>query len=870
MADELKLPGLNYNTPITIDDLEHLERTYTEEFAGRTLAIIGAYRAAGASFGIFAADDPSLAGDVDAPLFVEENDGDPLTVDVYPGMALTESGMLIHLLAKVTAVAMVHTEVGQQNVVFLEYAVMPDPDTVVRTRFTGSESRQLIRTPDYNADPGEPSTLRVASMTDWQNSLLFPPDRKRNIVPVAFITISTSTNSLGREVAVDLSNTTLTVNRPWFSPVDIEHRSNVGTGSSSVPHNLGLNDLAQGSLTLYQQFLPHGVVLGRDHDAPGVPGDVAYEIVTPSRVETDTDGSVTGAVSQRYVQLTRYPTRLLGAYGIDDPTNEMLVDLLPHTNLLTIHSAEGLPVNGFRVQYSVVDAGEPLPSSLINNEVHFRQPISTREMVIAAGKGVTQLSPKFTDSFSNIRAKVEIGGAPAIPKNFQFVANEDGEIVQIPQNLLCSTKLDDIGEAVFNIETTMLGAAKIRLGLFNATLTASTVVSVRLTGIDTTGQSVTEDLRFDISNYELPVVPSNEENSKNWQISETVFATLTSIIILDRIADGPQAAICVMADLDPLIADAIRDACPLAEAFWNGEAIARVRDVRPVVVSLAPPTNTNPVKLVGQAVMAAFAAQNAVDIREVLSEDMRDPRRLKLSDPLRFDKFRDGLESTILPEQPEDEAAAQGLDQDIYVSQALRLAPGVLQLHIALLGNDANRNRMMDNDGIAPHLEYRYAQTTDSDNWSPWNALTPRAAANGTNYLLRLSVPDVFKLQLRVKGSVIGLIATQFTSIEGSQVVSGVRQLAGYSSAGGPLQVAIPFGMSMPDANYRFTVNVYYAESESAASVGLYVNKIVKYQDHAEAWIDATAPIIGKDVELHWSLDLSRYLSTSNEGFTGA
>ena len=79
MADELKLPGLNYNTPITIDDLEHLERTYTEEFAGRTLAIIGAYQAAGASFGIFASEDPSLAGDVDAPLFVEENDGDPLT-----------------------------------------------------------------------------------------------------------------------------------------------------------------------------------------------------------------------------------------------------------------------------------------------------------------------------------------------------------------------------------------------------------------------------------------------------------------------------------------------------------------------------------------------------------------------------------------------------------------------------------------------------------------------------------------------------------------------------------------------------------------------------------------------------------------------
>ncbi len=61
-----------------------------------------------------------------------------------------------------------------------------------------------------------------------------------------------------------------------------------------MPHSLGLNDLSQGELTLYDQMLSHGMVLGLDADIPGVPGELCLETVTTTRVKIDNDGSKTG------------------------------------------------------------------------------------------------------------------------------------------------------------------------------------------------------------------------------------------------------------------------------------------------------------------------------------------------------------------------------------------------------------------------------------------------------------------------------------------------------------------------------------------------------------------------------------------------
>lgn len=751
-----KLPGLNYGAPLGVSDLEHLEGVYTDEFIRRTLAVIASYRTAGGAHGVLAENDPTGASASTDPLFVARNTVDGMRVDVSAGSVITPSGMVAYLNAAVSSVEMVNQAVGQTNVVFLEYAVVEDDDTRVKNRFNVDAAKRNVRTNDTEADPLLPRTLGVASLQDFQDVNLFPPERIADLVPLAYVSITSTTTSPFKQVTVDLSRTTYTTNRPWFSPVDIEHRSQRGTGASTVPHALGLNDLSQGSLTLYSQLVSGGMVVGRDLDAPGVPGSLCLEIVTPARLEVDTTGSVTGAVSQNYVTLTRFPVRLLGAYSLADPDNEIAVELMPHSNILLIHEDDAIPSGGFRLQYSTVQGGEPLSGSLINDEVQFRQP-TTNELVISGGQGHTELTPNFTDEFSNQRAQISLGTAAAIPKRYRIFADASGSLLHTPQHLLCATRLDDIGTSVFAFASSMLGVGRLRVGLQDVVLNASTEVTIRLTGTDNQGATVTEDVTFDFSNYETPALGQCVENPKNFQITGTAFVSAISLQVLTRTADGPNTAVCVYAEVNPLQTEALRDACPLAEVFWDGSGICRIQDIRPISVRVEQPTRTPMMKAAGQAALAAHPGNSG--LTELISEDLRDPFKLKLLDPARLFKLNDGLRSESLPAGIGIESGGAGLDEDIYTTQALRVLPGsAKRVRVTLLGQDVQRDLLVGNDGILPNVEYRSSATTGPATWTAWTALTAIPDNNGAAYEFGLAA-DVFKVQLRVKGSVTGLLA---------------------------------------------------------------------------------------------------------------
>lgn len=863
-----RLPGLNYSSPVLIDDLSYLEDVYTEEFRTRMLAAIGSYRTEGASYGVVAETDPINATATTDPLYVERNGTDPMRVDVYPGLAVTPIGMLVHLTTAAMSVEMVLSEIGQQNVVFLEYVVVEDADTYSLTRYNTVEARRTRLAFETSVDPLAETLLRVVSLADWQNNVSFPPERRADIVPIAFVTVISSDNSLGKELSVDLSRAALPSNRPWFSVVDIQHRSEQGTGAEGVPHRLGLNDLSQGNLTLYDQLLNYGVVLGRDTDAPGVPGGLCFETITSARLETDTDGSVTGTISQPFVRLTRYPVRLLGCYSLSETTNELLVDLLPRTNLLLIHHDEIIPSAGARLLYTTVDAGEPLPDSLINNEIHFRQPSVDTELVVAGGRGHTELQPSFIDQFSNARARMSLGTAAAIPKRYRIVLDGDGQLVLTPQQLLCATRLDDIGTSAFTFETAMLGAARLRVGLQNVNLNASTVVTLRLTGTDASNNTVTEDVTFDFSNYELPVVPSLQENSRNFRVTDTVFVTVATLLVITRTADGPNTAVSVYADLDPSLTDAIRSSCPLAEVMWNGASVGRIQDIRPVTSRLTVPSSTTAIEATTQAMLGTLTAFGTTDPLEVLGDDLRDPHRFRLDDPLRYTKFSDGLRSASLPEAVGVESAGYGLEQDRYVSQALRLYPGAdRKLLVTLTGRYAQRYWLNDADGVTPNLEYRWAPTSDPTDWTSWAVASPLALANGSVFRIDVTNDEAFKLQFRLKGSVVGISALQYRQLGGSQVLSGVRRYSATIAVGQTHIVSLPFGQSLANADYEININVY-TETDTlpsgAPQVGiLYVERFV---DHAK--VHLTRSVTTTDVWLiEWQLDQSRYVALTHGGF---
>jgi len=864
-----RLPGLNYGTPLTIDDLGHLEATYTDEFRNRTLATIGTYRTSGAAFGILSPSDPINATATSDPFYVERNANDSMRIDVYPGVCFSESGMRIALTAAVPSVEMARTTIGQQNVVFVEHVVVEDEDTIDKTRYNTTEARRTRIADETNTEPSVRTILNVVSLTDWQSDTLFPPERRRDIVVIAFVTVVAADNTAGQQVTVDLSHTGLSVNRPWFSPVDIAHRAWVGTGSSDTPHNLGLNDLSQGALSLYDQLVNYGMIIGRDQDVPGVPGGICFETITATRLKTDTTGGVTGTLSQLYIELTRYPVRLLGCYSLPDPENEICVELMPHSNILLFHQDEIIPSGGMRILYTTVDAGEPLPDSLINDEVHVRQPNTTYELLIAGGRGHTEIQPKFIDQFSNSRAKISLGTAPAIPKRYRVLVDEEGNLLTTPQHILCATKLDDIGTSVFAFETAMLGAARLRVGLQSVNLNASTVVTLRLAGTDTTGNSVTEDVTFDFTNYASPVVGTCTENHLNFQVTDTVFAAAASLTVVTRTADGPSTAVCVYAELDPTQTDVIRDACPLAEVMWDGGRICRIQDARPIGSHIGVPTDTSIVKVAAQAILANLAATSSTDTLELLGDDLRDPHRFRLDDPLRYWKFHDGLKSAGLPEQPLGEAAGLGLTQDRYVSHAVRLMPGANRsVHVTLFGKDAQRYLLNNADGVAPNVEYRWSTTTDPTTWTAWAAVTALPAANGANYRIAIADDLAFKFQLRVKASTVGVAAIQFSQIGGAQTFTGRRVYTAAINSGETHKVALPFGQSLLSGNYSINVNAYSAtDGLAAGSTGLDVIHVERFVDHAVAHLTRSATIGSTTWWVEWIVDLSYYAAATDGGF---
>ena len=870
-----RLPGLNYGTPLTIDDLGYLETVYTDEFRNRLLATLGDYRESGAAFGILSASDPINATDTTDPFFVQQNANDPMRVDVFPGVCFSESGMRIELPATISSVEMARDTIGSQNIVFVEHAVVQDEDTITRTRYNTNEARRTKLADPTSTDPLAPTRLNVVSIVDWQNAALYSPERKADIVVIAYVTVASADNTAGKQVVVDLSRTNLTVNRPWFSPVDIAHRAWVGTGSTDVPHNLGLNDLSQGDLSLYDQLVNYGMVLGRDQDVPGVPGGLCFETITSTRVKTDTNGRVTGTVSQIYVELTRFPVRLVGCYSLSDPTNEILVELIPHSNVLLLSQSDEIPPTGVRVLYTTVEAGEPLTDSLVNDEVHVRQPNTSYELLIAGGRGHDTIEPRFLDQFNNARARISLGSAPGIPKLYRIVADSTGNLVQTPQHVLCATKLDDIGLGVFTFETEMLGAARLRVGLQSVDLSAATVVTLRLTGTDTTGNTVTEDVTFNFSNYSSPVIGNCYEDSRNFVVSGTVFATAATLQVIERTSDGPNTAVSVYADVDPMQTDALRDACPLVEAMWDGGRICRVQDVRPISSRIEVPTRTSMVELATQAILANLAVTSSTGTIELLGDDLRDPHYFRLDDPLRFLKFNDGIRSASLPLQPLSESAGLGLTQDRYVSRAVRLADGIgRSVHVALFGRDAQRYLLNAADGLESNLEYRWATTLDPTVWTAWSEATALSGGNGSNYRIDISDDFAFKFQLRLKGSVVGVSAVQYIQIGASQQISGTRYYTAAFNAGQTHKVAVPFGQSLSSSNYRIVVNAYVQNDiflpGSPGVPGLDVVHVEKFVDHAIVHLTREASVTSTTWTIDWMVDLAGFVTSGDGGFGDA
>ncbi len=644
-----RLPGLNFDAPPGPRDLEfQFDDVFADEQRRRLQALIGQYRATGAAYGILDESDPATASaGAGRPLTVQPNAVQPLYIDVTPGVAVTRAGNIIEvpdLIQGVPLAVPLTANRDIQCVVLLEYLTVDDADTNVVTAYgTVEATRRVVgdvfdsTSLDFTASNlddlqnASQNLLKVVTLQTFVDGSKFTPERLNNVVVLGLVKVILDPEDVNTDIlSVDMTNTVAIQNaqqiRPWFSAVDQEHRAWVGTGSTSVPHQLGLNDLSQGDLTLYQQMLQHGIVISRDMDVPGCPGKLCTEFVDQTRVFTDSDGSVTGTVNRKYVKLASFPNRLLAVRANKLEGSDSVVDtsvgahvlsaeIVPGTNVLAlglvglVHESFNATI-GFTVYYTDSDASRPpaLPNEIgrvANGLVQFYPPAST-ELIVAGGKAFEGL-PNTSVSLQNMGP---------FQKQYRVWMDSTQQYVAGPQPLFCSKLVEGatgIGTAVQTPQFTMYGPARIRVGLWNAPLPVNpaTLMSVELVGTDVNGSVITETVTIagtsgsasprQVAWSQPNPVPAVSVDPEVYQVTNSVFYSLTSFRVTNKASLGADALIMVWADLDPTVTTTIKDALPVANIWWTGQ-VTKVSDLRPVL-----PEVTAPAKLVGPEATAMMA-----------------------------------------------------------------------------------------------------------------------------------------------------------------------------------------------------------------------------------------------------------------------
>jgi len=564
------IPGLNYNIRQSSDRLKMQADVYNEEFVERLLLVMG-HPDAGFSteYGVVSPNDPAATTSGDGtPFSVAANASDPETIDVNAGIAVTKSSMWVKLADTARALQLADPSIGVTNVVYLRYLVEPADDEV--NDFNQPVSPYTMRIGSEHSATPEDAQIDVDTLDVYVN---YDDSVKDNYVPICLVTNQSVQDPLtgvtSNQLSFDFTRDAYTWNRPWFSAVDIVHRSMVGTGVQSItnPHATSQNDLTVGDFSPFQLQLDHGVVVADDQSVAKIPG-VRCQVSIPydTLLTDDSSGTYTTYPNAKYVQLTNYPIRL-GKVWIESTGEDWGARIVAETNRVVFPYDP--PVDeSIGMYYTKVTACEPPVGT---NEIMFstNNPISG-ELIVAGGLGFTQLS-NTQEPFSD---------AQKIPMIYELLVDGEGSLIKTPRVIYCYKRLEDIGTSdTFDID--IYGPGKIMMALADASGSPTMSIKIRMYGKDASGN--TQDFLFDFTTgwNDPGPIPRTDIEVKAYRVSDTVFSAVDQIVIEEMTDYGVNAAIMMWVALNPYDTyDKLKDACHISEVIWDGLRLAEIRDKR--------------------------------------------------------------------------------------------------------------------------------------------------------------------------------------------------------------------------------------------------------------------------------------------------
>jgi len=570
------IEGLNYDSKLSVDDLSFQGDTVERELLDRTRIVFGAESLTVPRFGVIDAVDPRTVteSEITRSLIVYTSTTNALQINIAPGTAVTPNGAIVRNPALLENLDLAQTNANDINIVFIENTIV-DGGPIRKTRFnTDQATRRLL----------DDTVIRVALLANFNNATTFPPIRLANIVVLAVVVVVSTTS--GNEIQIDYTNLTYDFNRPWYSPVDIEHRMMIGAGTptSSNIHGITFGDLVSGSLTIFDQMLQTGGVLARDDALKGIPGTTCVETITAARILTDTAGTVTakgrfGGAGATYIVLSKYPVHISAFYQSSHKGRAIAWEHIPGTRIVILPAPETFTVDSI-VKYNEVFALEP-PSQVVSNNITFGQPQSiTSELIITGGQQLTTM----------VDPSIDFDGSGSFPVVYTVYAKADGTLLRAPQPIQTSIVLEDIGITATTITANFTGPAKLRIGLANANAGSTMSITIQLTGTDDGGNVIIEDITFSGTTWVQPTIPGSESASQ-FVYTTNLYLTLTEIQVINRTADGPGSLVQFWSEIETettLVANRMARA---ALVYWDGMAISKIMDARDIHKNIPPPVN---------------------------------------------------------------------------------------------------------------------------------------------------------------------------------------------------------------------------------------------------------------------------------------
>jgi hypothetical protein len=511
--------------------------------------------------GIVDREDPQLiVQSTIKPLWPTFAPNDYTTVMISSGRAVTPAGDIVELAEYQTAVGVAGLTDGVESVILLQYSEV-DSDEIGYS--TDGIATSVGRVP----------VARLSCVT--KADFLDPTVTTAEVIDNSVVLGVVQWAETEAPKIVTTQESGYEWNRPWFSPRDVEHRNQVGTGEVTYtnPHGTSINDLAAGAGThVYDHLTSTGMIWSKDSSVPGIPGILCYDRFDSSTIRRDntstkTEGSWFSTFGVLYVELSRYPTSIHKA--VDGVGDEIVLDHIRGTRICVLVTDKA--VTDLTVHYTATDT--LAISSISPSAIAFKQ-IQAPDIAIAQGQACTTV----------LVPTVPLRKYSLVPREIMFKLSSAGQVFADPSVLLAARGVASSAGADIDVSAKLPVPGAVGIGLMGLPAVLSAACVFVVTGVDKNGTQVSETLYFDNNVYaDAGPVPAETEAPTQVQYTKQIFASVTSILIPDSGDDAydsvGSATFIVLGRADYTDSKAT----VLATGFWDGQQLVKVRDARRIL-----------------------------------------------------------------------------------------------------------------------------------------------------------------------------------------------------------------------------------------------------------------------------------------------